>query len=102
MWQACHGVLTFFTDQQARATARNSEPAQAGPSLSSIAARLAAGGYAAPAEVQEDVRRVWQACHAAYAPGSEAAKACDELSGYVDQLWRQVMTAVHQSNRLRR
>lgn len=33
---------------------------------------------------------MWQACHAAHAPGSEAAKACDELSGYVDQLWRQV------------
>ena len=37
---------------------------------------------------------MWQSCHAAHAPGSEAAKACDELSGYVDQLWRQVATAL--------
>ncbi|KAK9831524.1 hypothetical protein WJX81_005885 [Elliptochloris bilobata] len=62
---------------------------QAPPSLGGIAARLAAGGYAEPAQVQEDMRWVWQACHAAHAPGSEAVKACDKLSGYVDQLWRQ-------------
>ncbi|KAK9820761.1 hypothetical protein WJX81_005246 [Elliptochloris bilobata] len=52
-------------------------------------AQADAGGYAEPAQVQEDMRWVWQACHAAHAPGSEAVKACDKLSGYVDQLWRQ-------------
>ena len=84
-------TLESATVDYAHARARDpAAPAQAGPSLGDVAACLAAGGYAAPAQVQQDVRRVWQACHAAHAPGSEAAKACDELSGYVDQLWRQV------------
>ena len=84
-------MLAFSFGSYAHARARDTATlAQAGPSLGGIAARLAAGAYAAPAQVAQDVRRVWQACHAAHAPGSEAAKACDELSGYVDQLWRQV------------
>ena len=60
-------------------------------SLGGVAARLALGAYAAPAQVLEDVRQVWRACRGAapHAPSSETAKAGEELSGFVDQLWRQ-------------
>ncbi len=54
-----------------------------------MAGKVQRDEYSGPAEALQDVRLVWRNCHSFNEPGSEVYKACDELSGFVDQLWHQ-------------
>lgn len=57
--------------------------------LGTVVANVQQGVYADAGEALQDVRLVWRNCHSFNEPGSDVYKACDELAGFVDQLWRQ-------------
>jgi hypothetical protein len=57
--------------------------------LGKVARRLEAGAYSGAGAVCEDVRLVWRNCRAFNEPGSDVVRACDELAGFFDQLWKQ-------------
>ncbi len=57
--------------------------------LGTVLAKVQGDKYADAGEALQDVRQVWRNCHSFNEPGSEVYKACDELAGFFDQLWRQ-------------
>jgi Bromodomain len=69
--------------------------------LGTITTRLKHDHYANPLEVLEDVRLVWRNCRTFNEPGSDVYKACDELAGYFDQLWKQARLEVGKVRGLR-
>lgn len=57
--------------------------------LGTVLAKAHRGAYADAAAAFEDVRLIWANCRAFNEAASDVCKGCDELAGYVDQLWRQ-------------
>ena len=57
--------------------------------LGTVLDKAQRGDYADELGALEDVRLVWRNCRSFNEPGSEVYKSCDELAGFVDQLWRQ-------------
>ncbi len=57
--------------------------------LGTVMAKAQGDAYANAGGALDDIRLVWQNCRAFNEPGSDVYKGCDELAGYVEQLWRQ-------------
>ena len=57
--------------------------------LGTVLAKAQQGAYPDAPAAFEDVRLIWRNCHAYNEAEADVCRGCDELAGYVDQLWRQ-------------
>lgn len=64
-------------------------PLQTPMDLGTVLTKAQRGAYPDAAAAYEDVRLVWRNCRNFNEPSSDVYKGCDELAGFVDQLWRQ-------------
>ena len=57
--------------------------------LGTIQSKLEGGRYSAAGQVWEDIRLVWRNCRTFNEPSSDVYKDCEELSGFIEEIWRQ-------------
>jgi hypothetical protein len=86
-------ILDIAQHDLAKAYFNSPTPAPGGGGLSSmcfteVLRRLMGGLYSGPAEVYGDIAAMWAHCRAVHPPGSDPARAAEQLAPLLDLLWR--------------